>query len=142
MTLQGNSQNTLTKQNRVKTTIDSNGDTLITMKYEDARILLRDVLYYEYVEELLMEYKHKDTVNQEIITIQKSTIDKVTQRNNILDTLLLILEEVIRNKDTELGYKDDIIKQQKKEIFKQKVFKFIGYTGTIDLPIITMIILL
>jgi len=49
---------------------------------------------------------------------------------------------VISNKDREIVLKDNIIKQQKKEIRKQKVLKIIGFSGAIILPIITLIALL
>ena len=52
------------------------------------------------------------------------------------------LEEIIKNKDTEISYKDMIIKQQKKEIRKQKVLKIVGFSSAIILPVVTALVLL
>lgn len=143
MALPTHSQTTsIGQKNRVTTTIDSNGDTLVTMSYEDARILLRDVLYYEYTDSLLTEYKKRDSLNSDIITMEKSVISKLTQENINLEQIISNLEQVIINKDIEISLKDEIIKKQKKEIRKQKILKVIGFSGAVILPIVTLIAIL
>ena len=51
-------------------------------------------------------------------------------------------QSILDNKNSELGLKDKTIKQQKKEIRKQKFLKIVGFTGSIILPILTLIALL
>jgi len=121
--------------------INERGDTLVTMSYEDARILLRDVLYYEYTDSLLSNYKELDSLNTTIIIMQKDVLVKLGQEKLNLEQMVTNLELVITNKDTEIYLKDDIIKQQKKEIRKQKVLKIIGFSAAIILPILTLIAL-
>ena len=127
---------------RVNTYINERGDTMVSMHYEDARILLRDVLYYEFTDSLLREYKALDTLNTNKITLQKSLIDNLSQEKMNLETMVTNLELVIANKDTEMVFKDDIIKQQKKEIRKQKFLKVVGFIGTVVVPIIVLIAVL
>ena len=50
-------------------------------------------------------------------------------------------QSILDNKNTEIELKEDTIKNMKKEIRKQKVLKFFGFTGSIILPIITLLIL-
>ena len=141
MALPSHSQTTST-EDRVKTYINDNGDTMVVMYYEDARILLRDVLEYEYTDSLLVEYKSRDSLNSSIIEIQKSVLDVQVNKITNLENMNHNLELVIDNKDRELGYKDEIIKQQKKEIRKQKILKIIGFSAAVVLPIVTLIALI
>jgi hypothetical protein len=55
---------------------------------------------------------------------------------------LNILTKVIENKDKEITLLNDVVKQQKKEIIKQKLLKLGGFSGAIILPVITALILL
>jgi hypothetical protein len=129
------------QKNRVITTVNENGDTLVTMTYEDARILLRDVLYYEYTDSILVVYKERDSLNTSTITMQKEALVKIGQQKLNLEQMVTNLERVVLNKDIEIDLKDDTIKQQKKEIRKQKILKIIGFTAAIVLPILTLIAL-
>ena len=141
MTSQSHSQTTLTN-NRVKVIVDTKGDTLVQMGYEDARTLLRDVLLYKYVDSLLTVYKERDSLNAQTITLQKEVLIKMGQEKQNLQQMLGNFESIVANKDTELLLKDDIIKQQKKEIRKQKTLKFLGLAGSIILPVLTALLLL
>lgn len=141
MALQANSQTTLTN-NRVRVVINEQGDTLVQMGYKDARILLRDVLHYEYVDSLLTVYKERDSLNTQTITLQKEVLIKMGEEKQNLQQIINNFNTIVTNKDTELSLKDDIIKRQKKEIKKQKVLKIVGFTGSIILPVITVILLL
>lgn len=130
------------QKNRVTTTVNINGDTLVTMGYEDARILLRDVLYYEYTDSILTVYKERDSLNTTIITMQQKVLVKLGQEKLNLEQMVTNLEKVIANKDTEIALKDDIIKKQKKEIRKQKILKLVGFGAAIILPILTVLVTL
>lgn len=143
MALPSHSQNTLTNTpTRVKTFINEKGDTMVTMHYEDARILLDDVLNCEYTDSLLTVYKERDSLNNEVITMQKDVITNLSQEKLNLEQIIENLEKVVYNKDEEIKFKDDIIKQQKKEIRKQKIQKIIGYTAAVVLPVITLLLLI
>lgn len=140
MVLPVHSQNTST-EDRVKLFINENGDTLVIMDYEDARVLLQDVLEYEYADSLLTVYKERDSLNTKTISLQKEILMAMGEEKMNLKTMNANLEEVIKNKDTELTLKDDVIKAQKKEIRKQKFLKIVGFTGSVVLPILLLILI-
>tara|TARA_R110000782_G_scaffold141971_1_gene234674 strand:- start:1993 stop:2334 length:342 start_codon:yes stop_codon:yes gene_type:complete len=110
------------------------------MAYEDARILLNDVLRYEYTDSLLAVYVERDSLNTQTITFQKMILSNLSMANSNLETMLSNLEQVIENKDSEVDLMNSIIKEQRKEIRKQKVLKVIGFSSAIVLPIITLFI--
>ena len=126
----------------VKETVNSNGDTLVIMHLEDARIILNDLLEYEIADSLLTVYKEKDSLNTNTITLQKEVITKLTQKSQNQELQLENFVSILANKDKEIQYKDDTIEQQKKEIRKQKLLKLTGFIGSIVLPIITLIALI
>tara|TARA_R110001592_G_scaffold217776_4_gene471628 strand:- start:2348 stop:2695 length:348 start_codon:yes stop_codon:yes gene_type:complete len=115
---------------------------MVSMSIVDAKTLLEDVLHYEYADSLLNVYIDKDSLNNKRFEIQKTTILKLTQLNTNQSEIIDNLGEVVKNKDSENNLKDDIIKQQDKEIKKQKILKKFGFGGSIVLPIIVLILLL
>ena len=112
------------------------------MNLQDARIILNDLLEYEIVDSLLTVYKEKDSLNTNTITLQKDIIVKLTQKSTNQDIQISNFETILANKNKELLLKEDTLKQQKKEIRKQKFLKIIGFTGSIILPILTLLALL
>lgn len=143
MAFQGNSQNTLQEnQNRVFTYVNELGDTMVSMSMDDAKILLEDVLHYEYTDSLLQAYKEKDSLNFERNTKQENIIFKLSELTINQKEIIKNLEEVIKNKDNESKLKDDIIDQQDKEIKKQKILKKIGFSGSVIFPVLVLILLL
>jgi hypothetical protein len=141
MGFQVNCQTISKEENKelVKTYINQEGDTMVVMSIESARILLEDVLNYEYTDMLLKEYMVRDSLNNETIEIQKNIIIDLSKKNENLETIVKNLKEVIDNKDSETNIKDEIIKQQKKEIRKQKLLKIVGFATTFILVIITVV---
>ena len=121
------------------TYINQEGDTMVVMSIESARVLLEDVLNYEYTDMLLKEYMVRDSLNNETIEIQKNIIVNLSKKNENLETIVKNLREVIDNKNSETDIKDEIIKQQKKEIRKQKLLKIVGFATTFILVIITVV---
>jgi hypothetical protein len=138
MALQGNST-TILPEERVRVVINQKGDTLVEMHYNDAKILLEDVLHYEYADSLLTEYKSRDSLNTEKITLQKSQIDILTQQNTNLQEMVDNFDSVIANNEAEKALLEDTIKQQKKEIRKQKFLKVVGFSAAVILPILTLL---
>jgi len=140
MGLQSNCQTTSFEE-RVKVTINQKGDTLVEMHYNDAKVLLEDVLHYEYADSLLTKFKKRDSLNTEKITLQKTQLDNLTQQNTNLQQMLENFDSVIANNDKEKELLENTIKQQKKEIRKQKFLKVVGFSTAVILPILTLLAL-
>jgi len=119
--------------------VNSNGDTLVIMHLEDARIILNDLLEYEIADSLLTVYKEKDSLNANTISLQKDVIFKLVEKSENQQYQIENFQEVLDNKNEELGFKEDTINQQKKEIRKQKLLKLAGFTTSIILPILTLL---
>ena len=126
----------------VKETVNSNGDTLVIMHLEDARIILNDLLEYEIADSLLTVYKEKDSLNTNTISLQKDVIFKLTEKSENQQIQINNFQTILDNKNNELLLKEDTIKLQKKEIRKQKFQKILGFTGSVLLPILTLLALL
>lgn len=126
----------------VRTTVNESGDTLVIMNLEDAKIILSDLLEYEIVDSILTVYKEKDSLNQKTITLQKEVIFKLMDKSDNQQEQIDNFKKIINNKNEELGYKDETLSQYKKELRKQKFLKFLGFGGSVLLPIITLVILL
>ena len=142
MVFQANSQDTLTKRtDRVFTYVNEFGDTMVSMSVEDAKIILEDILKYEYTDSLLQAYKEKDSLNIQKNIKQESIILKLSELTTNQREIIKNLEEVVKNKNNENEFKDNIIDQQRKEIKKQKILKKLGFTGSIILPILVLILL-
>lgn len=136
-----NSQITL-KKGQVKTFLSDNGDTLITMRIEDAKLILIDILNYQIADSIISQYEAKDKESSKVITFQKNAIDKLYNQLANDELRIAALERVIKNKDEEITFKDDVIKKQKREIRKQKTLKILGFSGAIILPVVTALLLL
>ena len=124
----------------VRTIVD-NGDTLVIMNLEDAKVILNDLLEYEIADSLLTVYKEKDSLNTNTITLQKEVIFKLMEKSDNQQSQIDNFQQILDNKNSELGMKEDTIKQQKKELRKQKLLKFLGFGGSVILPIIAILIL-
>jgi hypothetical protein len=112
------------------------------MNLEDARIILSDLMEYEIVDSLLLVYKEKDSLNTNTITLQKDIIVKLTQKSDNQQIQIDNFQTILDNKNEEIALKEETIKQQKKEIRKQKFLKILGFTGSIVLPILTLLVLI
>jgi len=121
----------------VRTIVD-NGDTLVIMNLEDAKVILNDLLEYEIADSLLTVYKEKDSLNTNTITLQKEVIFKLMEKSDNQQSQIDNFQQILDNKNSELGMKEDTIKQQKKELRKQKILKFLGFGGSVILPIIAI----
>jgi len=139
MKLQANSQTISTTESRVKTFVNQYGDTLVQMCYKDARTLLKDVLEYQYTDSLLGTYKDRDSLNTKTITLQKETIVKLSIKEVNYENIIDNLKNISENKDNEINLQLDIIKQQKKEIRKQKFYKSVSIVVAITLPILMLL---
>jgi|TARA_S200002703_G_C3663414_1_gene203717 nitric oxide reductase large subunit len=126
----------------VKEIINNEGDTLVLMNLEDAKIVLGDLLEYEIADSIITIYKEKDTLNTNTISLQKDIIVKLTQKSDNQQSIIDNFEQILSNKDKEIELKDKVIETQGKEIKKQKRLKVVGFIGSIVLPILTLIALI
>ena len=126
----------------VKEIINSDGDVLVVMHLEDARIILNDLLEYEIADSLLTVYKEKDSLNTNTISLQKDIIFKLVEKSDNQQSQINNFQKILDNNKQIIQYKDDTIKHQKKEIRKQKLQKILGFSGSVILPILTLLVLL
>ena len=83
----------------VKEIINSDGDVLVVMHLEDARIILNDLLEYEIADSLLAVYKEQDSLNKETITLQKDVIFKLVEKSENQQYQIENFQEVLDNKN-------------------------------------------
>jgi hypothetical protein len=112
------------------------------MRIEDAKLILIDILNYQIADSIISQYEAKDKESSKVITLQKNAIDKLYNQLANDELRISALEVVIKNKDKEIAFKDDVIKKQKREIRKQKALKILGFSGAIILPVVTALLLL
>ncbi len=122
------------------TTVVIDNDTLIQFKLSDAKLILADIIEKEYLDSLITAYQVNDSLKDISIGIQYSVISDLKEKNatqlKIIDNMIIIDID----KDKEISLLNKIIKAQKKEIRKQKIYKIIGFTAAVALPIIVLII--
>jgi uncharacterized coiled-coil protein SlyX len=112
------------------------------MKLIDAKSVLDDLLDKQVSDSLVDVYASRDSINQVSIALQA---DQIKTLNETIKNQGLIsdnLTTIVSNKDKEISDLNDIIKQQKKEIRKQKILKIIGFTAAVVLPIGLLVLLL
>jgi len=109
------------------------------MSLADAKIVLNDVLDKSITDSILNIYILRDSLNSSTITLQ---VDKIRLLQEKCDNQALMsanLDKIIANKDQEIKLLNDVIKQQKKEIRKQKILKVVGFTAAVVLPIASIL---
>jgi hypothetical protein len=109
---------------------------------EDAKVILKGVLDGEIADSLLDVYILRDSLNTSTIELQVSEIRLLQEKSRNQETLAENLKTIIDNKDTEVGNLTQIIKDQKKQIRKQKVIKTLALIGDVALPVITLFVIL
>jgi hypothetical protein len=141
MAFQMHSQTTLKIEQRAQTLINSRGDRLVQMSLADAKILLTDLYDKQIADSLVGVYMFRDSLNLSRVALLKREVDIYKEKCGNYAMMLFNDTKVIVNKNTELDLLNKIIKDQKKEIRKQKVLKVIGFTGAVVLPIIVIILM-
>lgn len=126
----------------VKSIVNEVGDTIIIMHVDDAKLILGDIMEYQVADSIIRSYQDKDSVYRETIRLNKTHIEKLTQKTVLLEEVNTNLKLVADNKDEIIGIKDETIQVQKKEIKKQKRLKKLGFVGCVVLPIITALAIL
>lgn len=133
------SQN-ISKQQRVQTVVNQQGDTLIQMSLADAKFILSDLLDKQVVDSLLTTYQVSDSLQNITISLQLEKIRLLAEKNKNLVSINDNNQLIINNKDAEILLLNDTIKKQKREILKQKILKVIGFSAAIVLPITVLIL--
>jgi myosin heavy subunit len=139
MALPLNSQITL-KKGEIKAYLNQDGDTILVMNIDDAKLILTDILNYKIADSIINVYSLKSDEQSKVIELQKQVISKLIEKSENKDEQLRLLESIIKNKDVEIGLLNDVIKQQKSEIRRQKFMKFAGISAAVILPIIILLI--
>jgi hypothetical protein len=134
------SQNISKIEPRVKPVVNTKGDTLIQIKLSDAKLLLQDVLEKQNCETTVTKLTELDSLRVTTITLQKDKIETLETKFNNNELRIGILENVIKNKDKELVLLNSIIEKQGREITKQKVFKIVGFSLALAIPITFLIL--
>ena len=132
------SQNTLTKTSRVETIINEKGDTLIQMSLSDAKIILTTILEKEIADSIIKVYESINDSKDKYITLQVNYIKTLQAKSDNQELQIKHLNEILLNKEVELTLSEDIIKNLKKEVRKQKILKIVGFIGSVALPIIVL----
>jgi len=126
----------------VKSIINEVGDTIIIMHVDDAKLILGDIMEYQIADSIIRSYQEKDSVYKETIKLNKTQIEKLTQKTILLEEVITNLEALSDNKDKIIEIKDETIELQKQEIEDQKRLKKLGFVGCVVLPIITALLFL
>jgi hypothetical protein len=139
MALPARSQNILKEQERVQAVINEYGDTVIQMSLLDAKLILKVVLEKEVNDSLLDVYTVVDSLNKNKISLlfQKIEVFQIEKQN--LNEMVVNLNAIIENKETETQILNETIKKQKKEIRKQKIIKIVALVGDVVLPVTTLL---
>ena len=126
-----NSQTISMKNPRVETLLDKNKDTVVQIKLNDAKIILKDLLDKKYVDSLLVINEDLNCVNEKIIQLDKEEIKSLEDKNTNNSIVIVNLNEIIKNGNETIGI-------QKKEIKKQKFLKYLAFISTITLGILVI----
>lgn len=110
------------------------------MSLADAKILLNDVLDKQVSDSLVNVYISREKELNSTITLKKTEVLKLIAKNVNLTTIMLENNTIIINKDKEISLLNDTIKQQKKEIRKQKFLKIMGFTAAVVVPIMLLLL--
>ena len=140
MALQANSQNILTKEPRVQAFVNQQGDTIIQMKLDDAKIILADVLDREVADSLVNVYKTRDSINKNTIELQVKEIRALQQKGFNYEQQVANVDKISKNKDTEIEKLNKSLEDEKKATKKQRRLKNLGFVGCVVLPIIVLLI--
>lgn len=123
-----------TSTQRVKTIINGK-DTLIEFSLSDAKTILEGVLNTQNCDSVVGVYIERDSLQNNRIILQNNEIKDLNLKINNETLITSNLSSEVSNKDKQIGDINDIIKQQKKEIRRQKFYKIIGFAAAIIIPI-------
>lgn len=141
MGLQVNCQTTL-KNIKTVQFVKIGGDTMIQMSLDDAKIILNGLVKSEYNDSLLRIYEKRDSLNGNVIKLQKDEITLLSAKIDNQSKMIENFKGVMNNKDAQLFISKQIIDQQKREIKKQKRIKKLSLVANVVLPIVAVFAIL
>lgn len=119
--------------------IRSKDTVALIMHIEDARLMLADLLDYEIVDSLLTVYQEKDSINMLIINEKDVIIEAQSAQIDNYKLKSDNYEQIIRNKNTELGIMLAEIEELKKEVKKERNKKRFAIICAVAGPIVTAV---
>lgn len=138
MMLQAQSQ-TLSKNQRIKTIVTEQGDTLLQMKISDAKKLLSILLEKEVNDDLLATYIKRDSLNQELVTVKDEKIKNLQTDRDVLNAIIDNLNQTITNNEGKVKQLQAKVIEQEKDLKKERFLKKVGFIGCILLPVLTIL---
>lgn len=137
--LQSHSQTT-SKEDRVTSSVDINGETYIHFKLSDAKLILNDVLDKVLLDSIVLVQETREEQFKEQITNGLGAIQDLKAKVSNKDEEISNLGKVVENNSVEIKLLGEENKQQNKEIKKQKLFKNIGFGLAVLLPILVLLL--
>jgi len=116
------------KGREVIATVDSSGEVFLHMNIETAKILLVDILDYEFiVDSVIPNYKLRDSLNNNLITLQVSKIEELQTQSDNYKEQNVQLWAVIDNLKKIGGFKDLTIENAESKIKIERIKKTLGF---------------
>jgi hypothetical protein len=109
------------------------------MSLADAKLVLSDVLQKQVADSIIAAYEQSDSLQKVTINLKDAELKALQTKYNNTEEMVKNLNSILSNKDTEIETLNGVIKKQKREIFKQKVQKIIGFSAAVALPILVLI---
>ena len=138
MMLQAQSQ-TLSKNQRIKTIVTEQGDTLLQMKISDAKKLLSILLEKEVNDDLLATYIKRDSLNKELVTVKDEKIKNLQTDRDVLNAIIDNLNQTITNNEGKVKQLQAKVIEQEKDLKKERFLKKVGFIGCVLLPVLTIL---
>jgi len=111
-------------------TKDSIGEVYLHMHIETAKLLLVDVLDYEYiVDTVIPMYKKADLLNNQKITLQVSKIQELQLQSNNCEKQVKELNNILDNLKKIGAFKDLTIENVERQVKIERLKKGLGFTG-------------
>jgi hypothetical protein len=118
------------KGREIIATEDSSGEVYLHMHIETAKILLVDILDYEFiVDSIIPNYKLRDSLNSNLITLQVSKIEELQSQSDNHKQQNEQLWVVIDNLKKISGFKDLTIDNAESKINLERIKKTLGFVG-------------
>lgn len=118
------------KGREIIATEDSTGEVYLHMHIETAKLLLVDILDYEFiVDSIIPNYKLRDSLNSDLITLQVSKIEELQTQSDNHKQQNEQLWAVINNLKKISGFKDLTIDNAESKINLERIKKTLGFVG-------------
>lgn len=129
----------LSKNQKIRTIVSENGDTLIQMSVSDAKIILKTILEKDVNDSLLSVYMKRDSLNKNLVVLKDDKISDLNIKTKNLESIVISLNKIISNNDLEMKKLKETINAKNDEIRKQRNLKILGFVGSIILPVLSVL---